>query len=190
MTEQYKTKEYSCSPIFQCSNTSLLQSSASPGFHHSTTPTLQFSNTPSLQHSNTPSCHIRIAITFLIIFFFFTSFAHASPFKGPWDQDGSKKISRRQRDHKINPIRFLVEVYRSYISPIDGKNCPMYPTCSKYSVLSFKKHGFFIGWMMTCDRLFRCGRDELRLSPWITVNGEIRCYDPLENNDFWWYNGH
>jgi putative component of membrane protein insertase Oxa1/YidC/SpoIIIJ protein YidD len=66
----------------------------------------------------------------------------------------------------------------------------MYPTCSQYSLLSFKKHGLFIGWMMTCDRLFRCGRDEVGLSPWITVNGEIRCYDPVENNDFWWSDEH
>jgi hypothetical protein len=34
----------------------------------------------------------------------------------------------------------------------------------------------------------RCGRDELRLSPEIMVNDELRCYDPLENNDFWWRN--
>ncbi len=112
-----------------------------------------------------------VAIIFFLIFFCLATLLYASPFKGP------------------NPLLSLVEVYRTYISPIDGKTCPMYPTCSKYSVQSFKKHGFFIGWVMTIVRLFRCGRDELRLSPWIRVNGEIRCYDPLENNDFWWYNG-
>ena len=36
---------------------------------------------------------------------------------------------------------------------------------SEYSIRSFKKYGFLIGWMMTTDRLFRCGRDEVRLSP-------------------------
>jgi hypothetical protein len=41
---------------------------------------------------------------------------------------------------------------------------------------------------MTFDRLLRCGRDELRLSPAIVVNDELLCYDPLENNDFWWWN--
>lgn len=125
----------------------------------------------------------------LTLFFFFTSLVYASPFKGPWDQDKSKKISQKQVDHRISPLRFLVEAYRNYISPIDGKNCPMYPTCSQYSVLCFQKHGPFIGWMMTCDRLFRCGRDELRLSPEIIMNGALTCYDPLENNDFWWYDG-
>ena len=129
-----------------------------------------------------------VGIIFLLVFFCLATLVYASPFKGPWDQDTSKKIPQKQMDHGLNPLVFLVEVYRTYISPIDGSECPMYPTCSKYSVLSFKKHGFSIGWMMTIDRLFRCGRDELRLSPWITVNGETRCYDPVENNDFWWYN--
>jgi len=40
---------------------------------------------------------------------------------------------------------------------------------------------------MTCDRLMRCGRDELKLSPQVMVNGRWKCYDIVENNDFWWY---
>jgi putative membrane protein insertion efficiency factor len=133
---------------------------------------------------------MRTGITFLLTFFCFATLVYASPLKGPWDMDSSKKISRRQIDHRFNPFRVLVQVYRAYISPIDGRNCPMYPTCSRYSLLCFEKHGSLIGWMMTCDRLFRCGRDEVGLSPWIRVNGEIRCYDPVENNDFWWSDGH
>ncbi len=65
----------------------------------------------------------------------------------------------------------------------------MYPSCSQYSVECFEKHGFFIGWMLTCDRLYRCGRDELRLSPRIIINGQKKSYDPVENNDFWWWDG-
>jgi putative membrane protein insertion efficiency factor len=171
--EQYETKQYSCSPIFQPSNSPALQSSASPVLHY----------------SNTPSRHMGISITFLLIFFYLANFVHASPLKGPWDQNRPEKISQKQMDHRFNPLLSLVEAYRTHISSIGGSRCPMYPTCSKYSVLAFKEHGLFIGWMMTIDRLFRCGRDELRLSPQIIVNGELACYDPLENNDFWWYNG-
>ena len=151
---------------------------------------MQYSNTPVPQYSNNSSRLIRILITFLVVFFCLAPLVHAAPLKGPWGEDGSKKISRRQTDRGFNPFRFLVRVYRTFVSPIDGRNCPMYPTCSRYSLLCFEKHGPFIGWMMTCDRLFRCGRDELQLSPWIRVNGEIRCYDPLENNDFWWSDEH
>ena len=45
-----------------------------------------------------------------------------------------------------------------------------------------------MGWIMTCDRLMRCGRDELRLSPAIRTDANIwKCHDPVKNNDFWWY---
>jgi len=129
------------------------------------------------------------AAALLALFFFFASSVYAAPLKGPWGQGRSEKTPQKRADQRFNPLPFMVELYRTYISPIDGKSCPMYPTCSEYSLLCFKRHGLFIGWLMTCDRLFRCGRDELRLSPEVTVNGEFRCYDPLENNDFWWYNG-
>jgi len=140
-----------------------------------------------LQYSSTPYRQMRMLLIFLILFFSIATVAHASDFKGPWERDNSQETSRKQIDKKVNPLRSLVEAYSAYISPIDGKDCPMYPSCSEYSVQCFKKHGFFIGWMMTCDRLFRCGRDELRLSPQVIVNGKIKRYDPLENNDFWWY---
>ncbi len=87
---------------------------------------------------------------------------------------------------KINPLRSFVKVYRNYISPIDGKTCPMYPSCSKYSLLCFEKYGLFVGWVMTCDRLLH-EADEMRKAPVIYVNGVERFYDPLENNDFWWH---
>ncbi len=40
---------------------------------------------------------------------------------------------------------------------------------------------------MTHDRLMRCGRDELKLSPSAIVDGKWKCIDPVGNNDFWWY---
>jgi putative membrane protein insertion efficiency factor len=132
---------------------------------------------------------IFLVTTFVALFFFFTSVVYAAPFNGPWGQDSHQQNHRKQGEAAPNPLRFLVEVYRKNISPIDGKDCPMYPSCSEYSIRSFKKHGFLVGWMMTVDRLFRCGRDELRLSPQVMVNGERRCYDPPENNDFWWHHG-
>ena len=141
---------------------------------------------PLLHYSILFSPQIRIASVLLIAFLCLATAGYAAPFKGPWDQESPRQNSQKQMDSAVNPLRFLVEVYRRNISPIDGKNCPMHPSCSEYSIQCFKKHGFFFGWMMTCDRLFRCGRDEVRLSPQILVNGESKCYDPPENNDFWW----
>jgi len=149
----------------------------------------QPSITPLLHYSIFSSPQIRIASVLLIAFFCLATAGYAAPFKGPWDQDSPRQNSQKQMDSTFNPLRLLVEFYRTNISPVDGKDCPMYPSCSEYSIRSFKKHGFFVGWAMTCDRLFRCGRDELRLSPQVIVNGERRWYDPPENNDFWWSHG-
>ena len=106
--------------------------------------------------------------------------------KGPWRTTKAENVRQAGSDKESNPGRALVRFYRTYLSPIDGSSCGMHPSCSEYSVEAFEKHGFFTGWVMTIDRLFRCGRDELKRSPWIRVDGEFKCYDPLENNDFWW----
>ena len=89
-----------------------------------------------------------------------------------------------------NPLLSLIDVYRerlNHLSAVKVSQCPMYPSCSTYSMECLKKHGFLTGWVMTCDRLMRCGRDELKVSPQVMINREWKCYDPVENNDFWWY---
>lgn len=50
-------------------------------------------------------------------------------------------------------------IYRKYISPTDGARCPMYPSCSIYSKLVIEKYGFVKGFIMTVDRIARCGND-------------------------------
>ena len=81
-----------------------------------------------------------------------------------------------------SPLTF----FRKYISSADGDRCPMHPSCSTYSSEAFHKHGPVLGWIMTADRLMRCGRDELDHSPRIQKNGRSHCYDPVAENDFWW----
>ncbi|MCG8548842.1 MAG: membrane protein insertion efficiency factor YidD [Desulfobacterales bacterium] len=63
----------------------------------------------------------------------------------------------------------------------------MYPSCSRYCTQAIQKHGFGLGWIMACDRLLRCGRDEVRLSPHIKLNGRNLTFDPVSANDFWWF---
>ena len=140
-----------------------------------------------LHSSHFFSQQIKIASVLVIVFFSLETAGYAAPFKGPWGRESNQQNHRTQGDAAPNLFRFLVEAYRKNISPIDGKDCPMYPSCSEYSIQSFKKHGSLVGWIMTVDRLFRCGRDELRLSPQIILNGERRWYDPPESNDFWWH---
>jgi len=80
----------------------------------------------------------------------------------------------------------LMTFFIQYISPVDGDRCPCYPTCSDYSRQAIAKHGLLVGGVMTFDRLLHEG-DEVHRVPRVRVYGTDRYYDPLENNDFWWY---
>jgi hypothetical protein len=87
----------------------------------------------------------------------------------------------------FNPALWLVNLYRDHLSPLDGDRCPSLPTCSSYSVQAMEKHGFFIGWMMTVDRLLHEGQEETKVSPVVYYEGKWRIFDPVQNNDFWWH---
>jgi hypothetical protein len=84
---------------------------------------------------------------------------------------------------------WLVNIYRDHISAVDSDRCPSLPSCSSYGASAFKKHGFFIGWLMTVDRLIHEGKEEAAVSPLVYSHGKWKIYDPVENNDFWWYPG-
>ncbi|RPJ78336.1 MAG: membrane protein insertion efficiency factor YidD [Deltaproteobacteria bacterium] len=85
-----------------------------------------------------------------------------------------------------NPLVLPIQFFRQYLSGADGDRCPTYPSCSRYALDAIKKHGGITGWIMTCDRLMRCGRDEVSHSPSIHIQQRFFVYDPVENNDFWW----
>ncbi len=82
----------------------------------------------------------------------------------------------------ISPLKRL----QRFISKADGDRCSMYPTCSHYASQAFAQEGPLMGWVLTCDRLLRCGRDETRLADPIRVQGRPYAYDPLDANTFWW----
>ena len=69
---------------------------------------------------------------------------------------------------------------------MDGDRCPSHPTCASYAEQAFQKHGFIMGWMMTVDRLIHEGNEEASVSPFVDMDGDVRIFDPVENNDFWW----
>jgi putative component of membrane protein insertase Oxa1/YidC/SpoIIIJ protein YidD len=98
--------------------------------------------------------------------------------------------SEQEKRIGFNPMLSLVEFYRGpldSLSAVKTGECPMYPSCSEYGIQALEKHGAFVGWMMTCDRLMRCGRSEMKLAPTIYVDGKAKYYDPVEKNDFWWH---
>ncbi|HKL43656.1 MAG TPA: membrane protein insertion efficiency factor YidD [Candidatus Absconditabacterales bacterium] len=72
----------------------------------------------------------------------------------------------------------LIKIYQYTISPdkglpslwLKGKICAHEPHCSKYSVLSFKRYGFFSGLPKVIERVFSC------------VGSKQKIYDPHKYN--------
>jgi putative component of membrane protein insertase Oxa1/YidC/SpoIIIJ protein YidD len=96
---------------------------------------------------------------------------------------------RAETNRGADPLSLMIQFYQgplNHLSAVRYGECPMYPSCSEYSRQSIKKHGMLVGWVMSKDRLMRCGRDETKLSPKIFINGKWKTYDPVEANDFWW----
>jgi putative component of membrane protein insertase Oxa1/YidC/SpoIIIJ protein YidD len=76
--------------------------------------------------------------------------------------------------------------YQRFLGTSWVRRCSYYPSCSNYALLAIRKHGAVLGSIMAFDRL-QHEADEVRFSPLIVSGGEIKGYDPLENNDYWWY---
>jgi len=131
---------------------------------------------------------MRQCIIFLLIIIALPCYGADGNSFEPWDYNLSDKPPVYQ-EHVNLPSRFLlasVKFYQEYLSPVSSGHCPMYPSCSAYSIQAIQKHGFFIGIMMTADRLIH-EMNEMDLTPFVDGEGRTGFYDPVENNDFWWY---
>ncbi|MCB0283389.1 MAG: membrane protein insertion efficiency factor YidD [Calditrichaeota bacterium] len=51
---------------------------------------------------------------------------------------------------------FLVKFYQLAISPLLGRNCRHYPTCSNYTIEAIQVHGPFKGSWLGIKRIARC----------------------------------
>ena len=49
-----------------------------------------------------------------------------------------------------------IKIYQKFISPILGKNCRFYPSCSEYSYQAIKKYGATKGLTLSFFRVLRC----------------------------------
>jgi putative component of membrane protein insertase Oxa1/YidC/SpoIIIJ protein YidD len=52
-----------------------------------------------------------------------------------------------------------ISFYQKFISGIRGQDCPMYPSCSNFALNAFQEKSFTTAFVLTSDRLMRCGHD-------------------------------
>lgn len=122
----------------------------------------------------------RLSGIWIIIIFFLIMFYSCSSISN---------TESRSSVFSINPMSAIIDFYRgplNHCSAVRQGECPMFPSCSEYSMQAFEEYGFFLGGMIATDRVMRCGRDELKTAPLILVEGKPKFYDPLEWNTSWW----
>lgn len=107
----------------------------------------------------------------------------------PTSHNNQSQALDQKKGSGFNIGVWLASLFRDHLSAVDGNRCPSIPSCSSYSVEAFRKHGFFVGWVMTVDRLIH-EADEGSASPISKHSGEGKIMDPVENNDFWWFDPH
>ena len=50
----------------------------------------------------------------------------------------------------------LIRVYQRVLSPVMGRNCRYYPTCSAYTLTAIERHGLARGGWLGIRRIGRC----------------------------------
>ena len=76
-----------------------------------------------------------------------------------------------------------IYLFQKYISPIDGRECNFYPTCSEYGKQCIDRWGLLRGTIMASDRLQRCNSCVGTENYPYQKKG--RLWDAPEENDFW-----
>lgn len=51
----------------------------------------------------------------------------------------------------------LIRIYQKFISPLFGKNCRFYPSCSEYGYQAMEKYGIIKGSFKSAIRILKCG---------------------------------
>jgi uncharacterized protein len=138
-----------------------------------------------------------VLIWLLLVTSFPNGLAYASSSDwGPWDRDRIYALEQQPAPQQpprrnllstiaVAPGLLLISFFQTVVSPVDGASCDFYPTCSAYAKQALQKHGLFIGVAMASERLCRLHSPE-GYEP-IEKFGAYYYYDPVENNDFWFY---
>ena len=53
-------------------------------------------------------------------------------------------------------VLFLIRCYQVLLSPLLGRHCRFYPSCSNYTYEAIKKYGLFKGIFLGGKRLLKC----------------------------------
>ncbi len=81
-------------------------------------------------------------------------------------------------------LKWVIAFFQSYISPMDGPRCQLYPTCSGYGKKAISRNGAVVGFWMTADRLMRDNSGVAENYRIVKVGEHYYYSDPVEDNEF------
>lgn len=67
-----------------------------------------------------------------------------------------KKNFKKITNLAQNIFYVTIKTYQLFISPVLGKNCRFYPSCSEYFYQVIKKYGIFKGIFRGIKRILKC----------------------------------
>jgi putative membrane protein insertion efficiency factor len=76
------------------------------------------------------------------------------------------------------PASWSIRIYQRFVSPVNGRYCQMYPSCSRYASAAIKKYGLVKGCLMASDRIHRCGHDLFQYKKF-HINDKVLFADPV-----------
>lgn len=85
-----------------------------------------------------------------------------------------ESINLKTNDNKPNHVSAAndyINIYQKYISGIRGQDCPMFPSCSNFGLKVFSENNIASAFLLTSDRLLRCGHEFNRYDLSIRENG-------------------
>ena len=73
----------------------------------------------------------------------------------------------------------FIRFYQTVLSRTRSGNCPLWPSCSRYTLRAISDYGPYLGWIMALDRMFlRENGDIYRAYPRIKRGFEMLPFDP------------
>ena len=126
--------------------------------------------------------YLPVIISGLILFG--TSSFAADGMRSPFRKNKPKQIIYDSGSPGASLGKGLIRGFSKWISPVDGPRSPSYPTGSAYGYDAINKYGFFIGIILTADRLLH--ESDFPMEPRMILYGTERFYDPVEMNTYWW----
>lgn len=121
---------------------------------------------------------------FFLSLFLYPLFLSALPgYHEPWGKDADLRYrhSHRPPTEILSPLgetmKKLIWFHQNIISPVDGPRSHYKPSSSTYMMQAIRKHGFFKGYIMGCDRLLRENDDSWHYRTSV-IDGKVWKIDP------------